>query len=490
MLKLRFSLAVSAVLVAAAFALPSAALAAGTVATNVDGDITYTGDAAANIVQVSTVEIGPGNVIVGETGISEGTDTASICFDNGDSIICNFDDSDDITANGAAGADQITAGGPLGVDLTGGPNNDRLTGGAGATSFSGGDDDDTLIGGTGADNLSGGSGTDQVFGNAGNDSSTFDAFDGDLIDLGPGRDFFFINNSDGTGDTLRGGTGVDALVYLSASGPTVPAFRFDLQNGTYGFAAAAPFSAGAGTLNGIEDVGSYSGVSTPDVLIGSASSNLLAGGGGADQIDGRAGTDTLLGDDSLLPIGTLGVGVSPADPDLSGGDTITARDGFQDRVDCGPAADTALIDQFDGPDTENCESAPVASVFPFGVAPPAAPDTTAPICKRSKLARKKRKTFLRKGFSFRVNCNEEARVEVFAAVTPKRRKGKVVFSKAGDVLLAQKVFGFKAGSRTLKFKAAKSVRRALAKRFKVRLRIDATDRVGNRRTSTASFSVR
>ena len=153
-------------------------------------------------------------------------------------------------------------------------------------------------------------------------------------------------------------------------------------------------------------------------------------------------------------------------------------------MDCGPAADTALIDQFDGADTENCESAPVASVFPFGVAPPAAPDTTAPTCRRSKLARKKRKAFLSKGFSFRVNCNEAARVEVFAAVTAKRRKGKVVFSKAGDVLLAHKVFGFKAGSRTLRFKAAKSVRRALAKRFKVRLRIDATDRVGNRRTTS------
>ena len=200
------------------------------------------------------------------------------------------------------------------MDLTGGPDDDELTGGAGPTSFSGDDDEDTLIGGSGADNLNGGSGADDVFGNAGNDSSTFDAFDGDLIDLGPGRDFFFINNGDGTGDTLRGGTGVDALVYLSVSGPTVPAFRFDLQNGTFGFAAAAPYSAGAGTISGVEDVGSYSGMSTPDVLIGSASSNLLAGGGGADQITGGAGTDTLLGDDSLLPLGTLGAGVLPADP--------------------------------------------------------------------------------------------------------------------------------------------------------------------------------
>ena len=51
---LRLSLVVSAI-VAAAFALPAAALAAGTVGTNVDGDMTYTGDATANIVEVSTV---------------------------------------------------------------------------------------------------------------------------------------------------------------------------------------------------------------------------------------------------------------------------------------------------------------------------------------------------------------------------------------------------------------------------------------------------
>jgi Ca2+-binding RTX toxin-like protein len=489
---LRLSLAVSVVFVAAAFALPAAALAAGTVATNAGGDITYTGDAAANIVELSTSPTGPGNVIFEETGITQGTDTAGICFDGaGDTIICDFDTSDQLTADGVAGADQLTAGGPLEVELEGGSGDDQLTGGAGDANLSGDDDDDRLIGGTGDDNLNGGSGADEVFGNAGNDFAPFDAGDGDLIDVGAGRDVFFIHNGDGTGDTLRGGSGVDALVYLSVSAPPAPAFRFDLQNGTFGWAAAAPFPAGTGAISGVEDVGSYDGMSTADILIGSATSNLLAGGGGADQIDGRAGTDTLLGDDSLVPIGGLGAAVLAADPENSGSDTITARDGFQDRLDCGPEADTALIDQFDGPDTENCESAPVASVFPFGIAPPAAPDTTAPVCKRSKLARKKRRTFLRRGFSFRFNCNEQARVEVFAAVTAKRRKGgKVVFSKAGDVLLAHKVFGFRAGSRTLSFKAAKSVRRSLAKRFKVRLRIDATDRAGNRRTTRASLSVR
>jgi hypothetical protein len=243
-------------------------------------------------------------------------------------------------------------------------------------------------------------------------------------------------------------------------------------------------------LSGFEDVGAYTSSVSNDVLIGDAGSNLMAGGPGTDQITGGAGTDTMLGDDGLVPLGAFGTGVQQNDPSTAGSDTISARDGFADSMDCGPASDTALIDQFDAPNVENCENAPSVSVFAFGIAPPAAPDTTAPTCRRSKLARKKRKTFLSKGFSFRVNCNEAARVEVFAAVTAKRRKGRIVFSKAGDVLLAQKVFGFKAGSRTLKFKAAKSVRRALAKRFKVRLRIDATDRVGNRRTSTASFSVR
>ena len=89
----------------------------------------------------------------------------------------------DVTANGGAGDDRLTAPNSMAlVRLSGGIGRDHLVGGDGNDTLSGGDGNDTLIGGPGRDNLNGGSGNDTL--NAGTSSS----FVPQLVAGGPGID--------------------------------------------------------------------------------------------------------------------------------------------------------------------------------------------------------------------------------------------------------------------------------------------------------------
>jgi hypothetical protein len=57
-------------------------------------------------------------------------------------------------------------------------------------------------------------------------------------------------------------------------------------------------------------------------------------------------------------------------------------------------------------------------------------------------------------------------------------------------VLAERHLGFSRNTRRVRLRVARSVKRALGKRFRVTLRAVAADRAGNRRTSSASFPVR
>ena len=89
----------------------------------------------------------------------------------------------------------------------------------------------------------------------------------------------------------------------------------------------------------IEDVGSFGGGG--DTLTGSAALNILSTTFGDDVITGGAGNDVM----------SSGLG----------NDTIFARDGFADRVDCGPGNDTAVVDTLDAVGA-NCETVQAADV--------------------------------------------------------------------------------------------------------------------------------
>lgn len=93
-----------------------------------------------------------------------------------------------------------------------------------------------------------------------------------------------------------------------------------------------------------------------DRVEGGRGSDLLRGGYGDDRLAAGAGRDELFGgpgDDRLSAQATTDV--APGAPDLAGdalyaeagNDTLHARDGEADLIDCGEGSDTALLDPLD-----------------------------------------------------------------------------------------------------------------------------------------------
>jgi hypothetical protein len=480
-----------------ALLVPAGALAAGTVSTDSQGDITYTGDDTANVLTVTTSPATPptAQIVFSETGIAKGTDTTNLCSATPDVVTCNFNTGggDKLSLYGGDGDDQLTLDGPVGGYLDGGGGSDQLTGGDGSDSIEGGPQADNIDARDGKDFFAGGLGPDVVMGGEGDDYGFRDLGDGDKIDMGPGRDYFSVDNGDGSGDVLIGGSGTDTVgFYTVGDTGEQPFTKVDLAEGRLTTGAFGSYDAVSDTLTGIEDAGELAGQSGDDVLIGDASSNVLAGGNGNDTIVGGGGSDTLLGDkayqftDFLFEYG-------------AGSDTIVANDGFQDDVACGGGADTVVADQFDTSRLSGCESVDTRQADPFGIAPQPqpqpqpqpAPDVRAPQCTLSKPGTMKTRPFVRHGFALSFGCDEPARVDATASVAVKRaHRGGVVLLRAGDLVLGQRSLDFGTGSRRLAFSVPRSLRKALGGRFTVRLRIDATDRAGNRSVSLATFKVR
>ena len=237
-----------------------------------------------------------------------------------------------------------------GIDsVSGGSANDRMVGSSGDESFSGnaGDDfldgqggDDSLFGGAGNDFLDGQGGDDFLFGDAGNDS----------LNGGEGSDNLF---SDAGADALNGGGGFDSVRYFDdfdeQAGRVVIRDRSVTLDGAANDGAA---NEGDNVASDIEDVSTDSG---NDTLVGNASINILSGGAGNDNVTGAAGSDVLSGNE--------------------GDDTLNARDGFQDRVDCGPGIDRAVVDQFD--EVAGCETVDRANVASAQDIPEDAPPTVS-----------------------------------------------------------------------------------------------------------------
>jgi hypothetical protein len=167
------------------------------------------------------------------------------------------------------------------------------------------------IGTDGADTLTGSAQEDALFGLAGDDRLDGGAGNDDL-DGGPGA------------DDLRGGAGSDAASYLDATGPVTVTLDDRAGDGAPG--------EGDNVHADVESV--YGGVGD-DTLTGGRAANTLDGGAGADTLTGGAGSDGLYG--------------GPGD------DVIDARDGEEDKVDCGEGADRYRADAVD--DVSGCESA-------------------------------------------------------------------------------------------------------------------------------------
>jgi hypothetical protein len=487
----RIAAAIAAVGIASG-ALPAAAGAAGAVTTSAAGDkVTYTGDGAANVVTAKTSPLGAIEFTIefAETGITEGADTKDLCKPAPNLVRCTIDRTKTITLTGEGGDDQLTLNSEeLRATLVGGPGSDTLIGGEGDDSLSGLDDGDSLDGRGGADQLTGGAGADAVRGGNGDDYLLREDTGTDVVDLGEGNDIFDVANDDGN-DSLVGGPGVDALFFTSVGDQNArPHATVDLSRGTASWEAFAPHPAASDSLTGIEDAGHDGPVDGDDTVIGDGGPNVLLGGAGNDTIVGGAGTDTIHGDKSWAARDHINQFYK------TGSDTIDAADGFGDRIDCGDLTDSLTADQFDGPLTNACENVDTRTIDPFGVPAPQpttptpttpggqqpepqpARDVTAPVCTPGKVRAIKRRDLLRRGLSLGVTCDERARLDVSAS------QGKLVLATKRNIDAAF--------TRRLRFSIPGQLRKVLAKKFTVRVRVDATDASGNRATKFVNVKVR
>lgn len=251
--------------------------------------------------------------------------------------------------------------------LRGGSASTRMTinAGAGNDTVDGGEGVDVIHGGEGADGVFGTGGDDQVYGEGGNDQLRGGAGN-DVEDGGPGDDdigFRGVNTAgepDGGADQVRGGDGTDLLrldghdgaMTISLDGQANDGMPGEGDNigsdiekllGTAGndvfsgSAGADGFDGGPGgdEIHGAGGGDDLRGGTGDDRLFGDAGNDKVEGTNGTDIVDGGPGTDQLNGD-------IAGCSVFCA-PDI---DTLRARDGERDTVNCGGPGE-AQVDQLD-----------------------------------------------------------------------------------------------------------------------------------------------
>jgi RTX calcium-binding nonapeptide repeat (4 copies)/Putative metal-binding motif len=221
--------------------------------------------------------------------------------------------------------------------LLGGGGDDYLAGFDGRDQLSGNQGNDTLVGGNGNDFLTGDEGNDIIYGDAGNDLIQGGAGN-DTIKAGYGNDTIFGDNGE---DYLFGEAGNDQI-WTGSSSPNDPDTSYNYVDG----------GSGNDLMYGSAGFDYMVGSSGNDTMYGYAGNDLLLGNDGVDHLDGGAGDDTLDGGN-----GADGLNGGPGRDTLRGGaddDTIGARDGFADRIDCGPGNDTAIVNPADV--VTNCET--------------------------------------------------------------------------------------------------------------------------------------
>ncbi|HEX8085044.1 MAG TPA: calcium-binding protein [Solirubrobacteraceae bacterium] len=363
---------------------------------------------------------------------------------DGDDELRAIGEPGDVTFDGDAGEDVLYSeeGGDV---LNGGAGNDKLTGNAGDDALHGGDGDDLLRADGGADVIDGGPGLDTV-----DDWGT--AFDAPLVEVtldGQAND-----GAPGEGDDVRDVENLE----------TYTAGRFVMSDGAD---RVSNFAAAEAQTTVIEGRGGN------DVLTGGRSEHTIDGGAGNDRVEGGWGHDTLTGGpgrDDIFGDSTSGncggYGQSCTVP--FGNDTIDARDGEVDNVDCGVGEDTAVVDAIDV--VAGCERVDAGGganpVVPGAVDPktgddPRSSGPVTPAGARLRLAGRARlRTALRSGLKVRLSGLPAGQVKVTA-----KHRGKVVARSRAKVATD--------GTATATLRFTKAAKRALARKKSVPLTIVA-----------------
>jgi Ca2+-binding RTX toxin-like protein len=259
-----------------------------------------------------------------------------------------------VAYDGGAGDDVLRADAfsTVRITLAGGAGDDKLTGGEGPDSLDGGDGSDDLQGRGGSDELAGAGGDDKLLGDGyGADPAA------DVIDGGPGFDSVeseWAKDTDSreTVDITLGGGANDGR----------PGENDDVRGVEHLFTYVTGTYAGS---EGADDI-DINQVSQPSTVRGGGGDDRLDLNDGDDTVDGGAGDDHIEGGNGHDRI-VAGPGADFIHGDEPtgecsyiyckppyGNDTIDARDGEVDQVDCGVGTDTAMVDAMDV--VANCET--------------------------------------------------------------------------------------------------------------------------------------
>jgi Ca2+-binding RTX toxin-like protein len=195
------------------------------------------------------------------------------------------------TINGTAGKDTINgtttpAGQPLATNLS-----------------------DTIFGNDGNDSINALGGNDEITGGKGND----------VLSGGDGNDAFFVEGTDGQGDTYNGGAGIDTIKATGTGPTTFAGFKIDNSierivgngdailgtagNDVFDFtnviavSGVTYFDGGAGNDRFVAANsynGEYRGGTGNDVFVGGNGNDTFEGGAGVDTLNGGEGNDTLV----------------------------------------------------------------------------------------------------------------------------------------------------------------------------------------------------
>jgi hypothetical protein len=358
----------AALAAAAALAVPAAADAA---TVTYDGSTLHYKAAPGETNLLSLQKSDSGRLLLVEAfGVTLDDQTAGHCVPGYDTYILDCEmpaavdaDLDDGNDRGSVSFDF-----PAGFHATihGGDGKDRLdnANNVNPVTFDGGAGDDEITGGEAPDTIQGGAGEDTINGRGAGDD--IDAGDGNDSVVGDGY------NVDPASDVIDGGPGIDKIE-TDWSDPTDSAPP--LVNVTLGSGADDGRPGEGDDVRNIEQLyvysaGSYTGsdgpddiqvrqVDKPSTLKGGAGDDSLDASDGADDLDGGTGNDVVdggFGDDHIVggpgadqlhgdtPEGECGVVYCKLP---FGNDTIEARDGERDSIDCGVGEDKVIADAVD-----------------------------------------------------------------------------------------------------------------------------------------------
>ena len=285
---------------------------------------------------------------------------------DGDDIVDTNDIGAAITIAAGAGNDVVRGG--EGVEVVdGGDGADKLEGRGGADTILGGPGDDPILEGQGgADVVRGGDGNDTLRGDKHNDPVSpdvldggpgYDQIDGDWeVDMGQHQPFITVTE-DGVANDGRPGEQDDvggieriylnAPASLSGDGADDEYTVFNTEN--------TPSALAGGGGNDKLSAFDYD-----DTVDGGAGDDTLTGGYGNDTVTGGPGRDTIYADVSSTTCHWIQCRLP------QGNDTVHARDGEADQIDCGVGTDTAYVDAADT--VSSCETV-VTTGGPVGPGP-------------------------------------------------------------------------------------------------------------------------